>query len=115
MLQVGAGKGGILRVSSGSDNSVNLAGNRWAPNAPLTNTMQKKSNMSELAHAEFGKIGMHSEKQKPCRKGQGGVVDWDPLVEPLVTLRQDSVELRASTRASPVSYIVKCLSACMSL
>ena len=56
LSQVGIGRNGILRVSSGSDNSVNPAGNRWAPNAPLTNTTQKKSKMSELAHAEIGKI-----------------------------------------------------------
>ena len=56
MLQVGIGKSGILRVSSGSDNSVNPARNRWAPNAVTTNKTQHKSKMSELAHANIGKI-----------------------------------------------------------
>ena len=56
MLQVGIGKSGILRVSSGSDNSVNPARNRWAPNAVITNITQQKSKMSELAHAENGKM-----------------------------------------------------------
>ena len=57
LLQVGIGKSGILRVSSGSDNSVNPAGNRRAPNAVIANkTQHNKSKMSELAHAEIGKI-----------------------------------------------------------
>ena len=85
------------------------------PNASITNITQQKSKMSELAHAGFGKIGMHSEKQKPCRKGQGGVVDWDPLVEPLATLRQVGCELRASTRASSVSLVSKVFSSACTL
>ena len=56
VLQVGVGKSGILRVSSGSDNPVNHARNRWASNASITNITQTNSKMSELAHAEIGKI-----------------------------------------------------------
>ena len=54
MLQVGVGKSGILRVSSGSDNSVNLARNRGPPNAVITNETQHKPKMSESAHAKIG-------------------------------------------------------------
>ena len=55
---VGIGRApcGILCVSSGSDNSVNPARNRWAPNAYITNITQQTSKMSELTHAEIGKI-----------------------------------------------------------
>ena len=37
LSKVGIGRNGILRVSSGSDNSVNPAGIRRAPNAVITN------------------------------------------------------------------------------
>ena len=96
LLQVGVGKSGILRVSSGSDNSVNPARNRWAPNAPITNITQQKSKMSELAHAKNGKIdtATNADRQRgrrtigamqtsvspdrrqiPWHQVQGGVVD----------------------------------------
>ena len=54
LLQVGIGKSGILRVSSGSDNSVNPARNRGAPNAVIANKTQHKSKMSESAHVKIG-------------------------------------------------------------
>ena len=97
LLQVGVGKSGILRVSSGSDNSVNPARSRWSPNASITNITQQKSKMSELAHAEIGKIDTATNavgqrgrrtigamqtsciapkrRQNPWQQAQGGVVD----------------------------------------
>ena len=74
VLQVGVGKSGILRVSSGSDNSVNPAGNRWAPNALVLNKTQDESKMSQSAHAEIKKSWAHTAEQIPWRIGQGGVV-----------------------------------------
>ena len=55
MSQVGIGRNGILRVSSGSDNSVNPAGIRRAPNAVMTNKIQHNtSKILESAHANIG-------------------------------------------------------------
>ena len=39
-------------------------------------TTQVESKMSKLAHAEFGKSGIHTDAQTPRRNGRGGVVDW---------------------------------------
>ena len=63
--KLGIGKSGILRVSSGSDNSVNPARNRWAPNAVITNRTQQQSKMSELAHANIGKIYCLANANRP--------------------------------------------------
>ena len=71
LLQVGVGKSGILRVSSGSDNSVNPARNRWAPNASITNITQQKSKMSELAHAEIKKSHQTNERADNAQRAIG--------------------------------------------
>ena len=65
LSKVGIGRNGILRVSSGSDNSVNPAGIRRAPNAVVTNQIQHNTSKNlELAHADIivGKLKCITEK-----------------------------------------------------
>jgi len=62
---IGRAPSGILCVSSGSDNSVNPAGIRRAPNAVVTNQIQHNTSKNlELAHAKVivGKLNCITEK-----------------------------------------------------
>ena len=119
VLQVGVCTSGKLRVSSGLA-VASPVGDRGAPNALALNTTQEESKMSELAHAEIGKIHANTDhrqravrtigamqtsciaakrQQNPQRNCRGGVVGpWRRLVG------QGRLSPRAHTLCDAVSF-----------
>ena len=45
--------------------------------------VQGGSKVSISAHAELMQMGTHTAEKIPWHNGQGGVVDWTALVEPM--------------------------------